>query len=145
MKFFDPLWAKLLAGLLMAFLLVGCTTFKNVFNNVDERAARVVVTVAVMDVVNKNPEYKGRILEITKQTREYVSKAPEGRATDIMDVVNKQIRWEKLTAEQSLLVNVILVSVEVELHKRIADGGLSPDAQLKVIQIIDWIEQAAST
>lgn len=143
MNLIDTIWAKLLIAVLLAFTLAGCATMKNLLNNTDERAARVVITVAVVDITTKNPEYRERIVEITGSVRDYLSKEPEGRAKDIVTLVESQIKWDKLTPEQTLLVTTVLTAVELELEKRISAGGIDPESKLKVIQIIDWIEQAA--
>lgn len=136
-----------LVALLMAMTvgLTACSTLRGVFSDPEKTTAvRVVVTVSVMDLIAKHPEYKPRILAITQNVRSYVNAEPEAKAATVIELVDSQIDYAKLSPEDGLIIKSMLVAVQSNLTQRIDNKVVDKDTLVAVGQILDWVEIAAS-
>lgn len=136
-----------LVGLLFAMTvgLTACSTIRGVFTNPEKTiAVRVVVTVSVMDLIAKHPEYKPRIIAITQSVRSYVNAQPEAKASTVIELVDSQIDYGKLSAEDGLIIKAMLVAVQSNLTQRIDNKVVDKDTLVAVGQVLDWVETAAS-
>lgn len=125
--------------------LVGCATVGGWFKKPEnQQAVKVVVTVSVVDLITKHPEYKPKILAITAGVKQYINAKPEARAGDIIALVNSQIDYGKLKPDEALIVQTLLVTVQTDLESKIKEGGVSQDTIVAVGQLIDWVETAAT-
>lgn len=133
-----------LVGALL-FGLSGCAILQSFTKKPEQQAAvKIVVTVSVIDLVTKHPEYKEGILSITHGVKQYINGKPEARAADIISLVNSQINYAKLNPEERLIVQTLLVTIQSQLEDKIAKGGVNQDVLVAVGQIIDWVETAAA-
>lgn len=131
--------------LTMVMGLTACSTIRGVFTNQEQTTAvRVVVTVSVMDLIAKHPEYKPRILAITHNVRSYVNAKPEAKAAAVIELVDAQIDYTKLAPEDGLIIKAMLVAVQSNLSERIDNKIINKDTVVAVGQVLDWVETAAS-
>lgn len=143
-KWFAGAMAAILA--VMMLCLGGCATIDKVFGSPQGTAtAKVVVQVAVFNLLTDHPEYRAPILEITKAVEDYVNGDPSARVDSIMKVVNDHIKWEKLKPNDALAIQATLALVEANLYEKINDKTLPADVKLKVSTIVEWIETVART
>lgn len=136
-----------LVSLLLAMLvgITACSTIRGVFSNPEQTVAvRVVVTVSVMDLIAKHPEYKPRILAITQNVRSYINAEPEAKASAVIELVDSQIDYAKLSPEDGLIIKAMLVTVQSNLTQRIDNKIVDKDTVVAVGQVLDWVEAAAS-
>jgi hypothetical protein len=122
-----------------SLLLPGCTTAGRPDTML---IAQVAVTYGVGKVLENNPDYAGRVAAIAAE----VGKAAGGEASTVsavMQLARTKIDWSELTPADATLVNLLLITVEVELTKRVEAGVLSPEKALLVQEVAGWIENAA--
>lgn len=135
-----------LALALTSFGLTGCASLQGFFAKPEGTAtAKVVVQVAVFNLITDKPEYKAPVLDIIKDVRTYIDGDPEARVDTIMVFVDQKIPWNKLSPQDALAIQSVLTLIEVNLYEKVQDKTLSPDLVLKVKTVIDWIETVAKT
>lgn len=135
-----------LALALTSFGLTGCASLQSFFAKPEGTAtAKVVVQVAVFNLITDKPEYKAPVLDIIKDVRTYIDGDQEARVDTIMVFVDQKIPWNKLSPQDTLAIQSVLSLIEINLYEKVQDKTLSPDLVLKVKTVIDWIETAAKT
>lgn len=134
----------ILAMIVATGSLGGCTTLKNFFSKPEgEATAKVVIQVAVFNLLTDKPEYKDIVLEITKDIRNYVAADKSARIDTVMVLVDQRIKWNKLSPADAMAISSLLTLVEVNLQEKVKDNTLSPDLILNVNKVIGWIEAVA--
>lgn len=134
-----------LLGLLCMVGLSGCSTLNGVFNNPQGQAtAKVVVQVAVFNLLTDHPEYQQPLLEITGKVDAYLEGDPEAKVDIIMDLVNQQIKWDKLSPRDALTIQSVMAVVDINLRQQIDNKTLPSDVKLKVRTVLGWINQVAN-
>jgi hypothetical protein len=125
------------------FSLQGCQAIKSVFSGENDTTLRIAVYTAVDSMIKATPEYRERILELTADSKQFIAANPEAKAADIIGSVREEIKWEKLTPNQSVIAETLLIVIQEEIRERIEGRTISDTSRTRVIQIITWIEQAA--
>lgn len=128
---------------LFPLLLTGCQLMSSLFSGEHDLALRLSTYAAVDALVEKNPEYRERIIEITGKAQTFVINNPQVNAGDIINVARQQIDWQKLTVNQIAIVETLLIVVEQEINDKIDAGSLDPNESARVLEIIGWIQEAA--
>lgn len=140
-------WASALAGLVILCMnIAGCTTLNGIFDGSSkEMTAKIVVQVAVFNLLTDRPEYQKPLLDITGKVAAYVDGDPGARVDSIIALVNEQIRWDRLSPNDALAINTTLSLIEINLREQITNQTLPEDTKLKVKTVIGWINQVAAT
>lgn len=134
-----------LLGLLMLTGLSGCATLEKALGNPQGQAtAKVVVQVAVFNLLTDHPEYQKPLLDITGKVDAYLDGDPEAKVDIIMDLVNQQIKWDKLSPRDALTIQSVLAVVDINLRQQIDNQTLPADVKLKVRTVLGWINQVAN-
>ncbi len=117
----------------------GCTTT----GKPSPIVAQVAVQYATMKVVEKNPSYAPRVIEIARNVREATNGNASATVAVIDALIRSQIKWEKLAPSDRMVVDLLLQAIKDELTARIGSGVLDSDKLLVVAQVATWIETAA--
>lgn len=127
---------------IIAVALPACATMKTLFSPSSQHSAtaRVVVQVAVFNLITEKPEYKEKILAITKTVKAYLDEKPSASVTAVVGLVNEQIHWDKLKPDERMLVQTLMAVVEMNLTEKVNDKTLPADLKVTVGQLISWIE-----
>lgn len=130
---------------LPAILAISCVSFLASCSTVSERPilAQVAVQYATIKVLENNPEHAPRVVEIARFVRENAGNSTASSVALLEAAVRAQIKWEKLDPADTVLVDLLIVTVRDELTARLGDGPLSPEQALVVAQVAAWIESAA--
>ena len=140
---FARLW--LLAGLaaLSAALLLGCATL-------EERpaTAKLVTQYAVLKFADQSSPIKradriAKVVDIATQVKGM--SAGESVSVGLLKgAVYSELLKLELAPPDALLANALVDLLAEELLARVGDGVLSPEQQLQVVQVMDWIIEAAA-
>jgi len=104
--------------------------------------AQVSVTFGVGKVLENNPSYAPRVVQIAEE----VAAAAAGEASTVdlvMSLAREKIDWANLSPADRTLVNTLLLAIEDQLRRRIESGVLSPEKALLVRELATWIADAA--
>lgn len=150
----DSAFRQFLAGILAASLLLvfslgllcapGCTTTAGGKSTLSPVVAQIAVQYGVMKVVEKNPAYGPRIVQIAQSVKEAAKGNVSATVATIDALIRSQIHWEKLSPADTQLVELTLSAIEAELEARVGAGVLAPDKLLVVSQVAGWISDAAT-
>lgn len=77
---------------------------------------RAATQYATLKVIEKNPSYAARIAEIAGETADVLEQGVLMPLDAVEALVRGKIRWERLTPEEHLLVDSLIVSVWLELR-----------------------------
>ena len=131
----------LIATVAAVLLLAGCKSP----NSLQPIAEQLAIQYATLKVLENNPDYSPRIVEITRHVREVASGDASATVEVIDGLIRSQINWAKLAPSDAMIVNTLLLAIRSELEARIGNGILDPEALLTVAQVATWIEQAAAS
>jgi len=128
----------------MVFSSAGCSTIHEWYANPANKVAiKTVVTIAVMDLVTKHPEYREKIRSTTTAVRLYVDGKPLATAPEIMALVSSKIEWDKLKPEESLAIQIVMSTIQASIEEKLASGQIKQDYRVSVGQMLDWVAAAA--
>jgi len=130
----------LVATIAAVLFLSGCAS-----NSLQPIAAQLAIQYATLKVLENNPDYAPRVVEITRHVREVASGDASATVEVIDGLIRSQIDWSKLAPSDAMIVNTLLLAIRSELEARIGNGILDPEALLTVAQVATWIEQAAAS
>lgn len=125
------------------FSLQGCQAIKEVFSGENDTTLRIAVYASVDSLIKTTPEYRERILDLTSQTKQFISANPQAKAVDIVSVARDEIKWDKLTPNQTVIAETLLIVIQEEIRERIEGRTISDTSRTRVVEMIGWIEQAA--
>lgn len=125
--------------LLSLLCLVGCQTTPT-----QHLIEQVVVQAAVMKVVENNPSYGLRIVEISKVVQQGLSGDLTASISTINSLIRNEIHWEKLKPSDRLIVDTLLSAIDTALQEKVGSGVLTQEKLLKVAEVAHWVELAAS-
>lgn len=134
-----------LVYLFVAFWGASCTT-SGPSPAVTKLGEQIAVQWAVMKVVENNPEYAARIIEISGIVRATVSKDQTATVQTIYELIVKQIDWTKLNKPSDrFLIDSLLTAMQVALNERVGTGtGMLPvDRAIAISEVVKWIEDGA--
>lgn len=125
--------------LICLFLLSGCA-----FLQEHESEARIATTYATLKVIGEDSERAARVVEIATEVRAIASGDPEATVALLIGEARELIKWDRLDAADTVLVDTLLVELEVRLIDVLGDDILPEDARVTVQTIADWVIRAAS-
>ncbi len=126
-------------------LIVGSLTTGCAWLEENETSARVLTTYATLKVIDEDPEKARRVEEIALEVLQLADSDPQTTIQRLVGEARSHIRWERLDAADSLLVNALLIELEVRLQERYGDGIIPEDARLTVRTLAGWVIEAART
>lgn len=126
-----------LTMLTAAVFLSGCATMED-----NPTLTRAVFEYATLKVIDGDAERADRVVDLMDDLMVLAS----GESTvELLDErLREQINWSSLSPADTILVNAVLEEVRMELDRQVGDGLLDPDQQLRVIEVLTWIRNAAS-
>lgn len=104
--------------------------------------ARVAVTYATCKVIENNPDHGPRILVISQAVRQVAGGESFNTVALLDTFIRSQIKWERLSAADTLLAHVLLDEVKRQLTAKVGSGVLTSDKLLVVSEVAGWIEDA---
>lgn len=115
----------------------GCASFQT-----NSAGAKLAVQYATLKVIKRDPAKAARVTNIVTEADLILT---DRTATVALAeaAVRKAIKWEDLSAEDTLLANALINAVKFELEARVGTGGLSADQVLQVRAVLAWITEAA--
>ena len=120
----------------LAFGLSGCKTTEG-----DRDAiARIAVTYATLKVVDGDLERAAKIRQVATLARSALSGDRAPTVAALIDIARKEIRWDKLDAADTVLVQLLLSEIERSLLERLGEGELVEGGGLVVSKVLKWIE-----
>lgn len=131
-----------LAALYLAFLMVaGCATFEQ-----HETSAKLVTQYATLKYIEQIPtdqkaERKARIVAVATDVKALAS--GESTLSALQAAVNQQLDKAGLSPADRLLANGLVEILVAEIQIRVGEGVLSPEQRVQVVEVIDWVLQAA--
>lgn len=99
-------------------------------------------------MIEKNPGYADDIARIAAETASLAEASDFGQVSlDALEIqVRDRIAWEKLTPEESLLIDALIVSVCLELDRAEKASERAPagrEVLYRAAVVLRWIKQAA--
>lgn len=125
-------------ALSLGVILSGCAILEE-----NPSTAKLTIQVAVLKIIDGDSDRADRVVEIAQKARFHVSSDSSVTIEAIDGEIRRHIRWDTLGAAEKLLVNAILDEAKQRLQDEIGAGLLDADQKVKVITVLDWIEQAA--
>lgn len=120
----------------LAFGLSGCKTTKG-----DRDAiARIAVTYATLKVVDGDLERAAKIRQVATLARSAIEGDRAPTVAALIEIARKEIRWDKLDAADTVLVQLLLSEIERALLERLGEGELVEGGGLVVSKVLKWIE-----
>ena len=117
MKIFTPIFCLLVFIFASIITITGCETVNWLKSN--STATEYAVKIAVIELIENGDVSSQSVVSTTHQALKYMDKNPDGKASDIIGFVKTTIPWEKLSQSQSVLINVILLSLEEKIALRV--------------------------
>lgn len=105
--------------------------------------AQLAVQYAVVKVLDNNPDFAPRVVEIATFVEENAGASQATTVLVLEQLVRAQINWDRLDAADRILVDALIAAVREELVARLGDGPLTGDNVLVVKQVAGWIKTAA--
>ena len=123
-------------------MLVGCATFEK-----HETTAKLVTQYATIKYIEQIPEAdkierKARIVAVATDAKALAS--GDTTLTALQTAVNEQLDKAGLSPADRLLANGLVEIIVAELQARIGEGVLSPEQRVQVVEVLDWVIQAAA-
>lgn len=129
---------KILTAALAAFILSACASLTE--GNTD---AKLITQYAVIKVAQGDPEKAARIEEIATEVKRYASGEAFLTVDLLIAAIRDQVRFDRLDAADTLLVNALLDKLRAELVDRFGEEPLPEDLQLAVDVVSGWVIQAS--
>lgn len=130
------------AAVVAVIILAGCANMSKWFET-NRTALEFAVKASVIQLIAEEKVNRERVLELAESAEKYVAANPEARANEIVEKVRAEIDWSKLTPGQTTLAVMLLDVVEAKIQERIEDNMVQEGTKARVLEVIDWIRQAA--
>lgn len=133
--------------ILMAVFLAGCSFLSAGLSGEDARAEFVLQAAVISGtsrLIDSDADRRDEVLKIANTIDDYLEKNPEGRAADVGLLLSENIPWDKLTQEEKLLTNGLIVLVTEEVKGQIEKGVVPADILVYLKTIVKWVKQTAS-
>lgn len=129
----------------LAVLVAGLFCFSGCASTPGDRTtiARVAVSYATYKVIENNPDHAPRIVAISQAVREVAGGETFNTVALLDTFIRSQIKWERLSAADTLLAHMLLDEIKRQLIAKVGDGALTSDKLLVVGEVAGWIEDAA--
>lgn len=128
-----------LVAVFLAVSLVGCVTMDRESN----LRSQLAVGYATDKIIKESPERALRVLEQVEKARALVTNPEPVSIAALDQAVKESIDWRKLDAADRVLVSAILIEARERLEYEIGAGVLDADQRVKVMAVLDWIDQSA--
>lgn len=136
--------APLLIMSSLLFSMSGCENIKTWIDSQDKNMAlKTVVYTAVDALIEKNPEYRDKILDLTGDAKQFIDSNPKAQASEIIAAARKDINWDKLNNNQKVIAETLLSVLEDQIKQQIDEGKLEGLNSTRVLDLIGWVEDAA--
>lgn len=128
---------KILASFLLATLMMGCAAIET-----SPVTSALTVQYATLKYIGDDTDKAQRVYTVASGMAETIQ---DGNATlTLLDqALRAEIRWERLDAADTLLLDTLLTQLQVELQSRISNGLLSPDDRVRLLKVAEWVMSAA--
>lgn len=129
----------LLVAVFIATFLSGCASSPKDWFKPDNPVAEITIQAATLKYIDGESEKAQGLLSFANQAKGYLEGSPQARAAEAVVILKSFIPWEKLSEEEQLLATAAFGVIQVELEKRIEEGGLNEDARLYLSDILNWV------
>jgi len=127
---------------LMAMAMVlfsGCSFVED-----NPNTARLTTQYATVKVIDGDSARAARIVEITSQIKLTIAEDTSATISALNTYVRGEIRWEKLTPEDTILIDAVLLNAVARLEEEVSAGLLDPDQRIQLTTFLTWIEEVAA-
>lgn len=122
----------------------GCSTISKW---VDEENVilRGVVTEAVQDSIGGEPQVRGTYIDGVEAMRDYVDDNAEARADQLADHARELLEKHEggLSDKKRRGIELVIRGIEEAISRYRDDDLLEEGERVRVLKVLDWIEQAA--
>lgn len=125
------------ALLIAVVFLVGCATMDN------NMRSQLAVGYATDKIIKERPERAMRVIEQVQKARTLITNPDPVSIASLDTAVKESIDWSKLDAADRVLVSALLIEARERLEYEIGEGMLDADQRVKVMAVLDWIDQSA--
>lgn len=110
----------------------------------NEPLYRAAVELGVLKVLEKNPTLAPRVQELAGQATAGMAAGEVVSLATLEGQIRQAIRWEKLTPEETVLLDTLIVAVRQELDRTAAGLQTPEEARLLAVKVLEWVEDAAA-
>lgn len=134
------------------FLLCGCS----IFNAVGDYSSKnpVIIDIATRQAVYRyidaaeteqaKIERAGDVVQRLRNVDAFLQGSPTASISTLLDVLNSQIEWDKLSRADKILVQDIVALVKLNLEQKAKEEMLDPDSIIGLRNIISIAISTAS-
>jgi len=111
-----------------------------------DSAARIGVRLATTKIVENNPQFRERIVEIADGLARNATGIAAISVSALEKLVRDEIDWQKIRdtdPQLEIIVDELIIAVRNELIARLGAGELEPAQALVVSNVAGWIRDAA--
>ncbi len=121
-------------------LLVGCSDYGDGTDKTNV-TVKLSVQVAVGKYLAEDLSRCPKIADVVHDAKQFITGKPVVKALDAVGVLRTQIKWEKLTPEQSHLMNTLITNIEANIAIDNTNGVIPTDTTIPLLAFMDWIDQ----
>lgn len=142
------LWVSMkfaLLALVMA-VLPACASIQGAFtgeNKGAELVLKATVVTGTAKLIDGEAERREEVLRVAHNIDNYLSKNPEGRAGEIVQIIWDFIPVDKLSENDAFLIAALLDTIQDDIQYQIEKGLVPEDVSLRARTFVRWVIQAA--
>ncbi len=133
---------RMFAVFVMMIALSACSSVGK-FVEESPAAAQLTFQYATAKIVDAQQDRAEKVLSAVSDARQYVSGDASVTVEFLYDQAVDRINWDRLDAADQILVKAILQNASERLQREIGAGILDESQELRLLTVLDWIEDAA--
>lgn len=131
---------SMLIGLLLT-VLSGCSVLDAVAKNENELAVKY----ATLKVLERGSINTDRVVNLISEAKTYVKSDDSILVSALVQGARERLIESNLSYADKLLIQTILSSAQERIEDRLGADVLDKDRRLKLLTILQWIEEAAES
>lgn len=126
--------------ILIALTFAGCA----VLSDKDPIAQKIAVQYATAKVIGDDREKAVKLVGWVEEAEVYINSEVEVRIDILEQALRDRIDWNNLDAQETLIVDSILMESRLRLVDQIGAGALDPESLIKLSIVLGWIKEAGN-
>lgn len=125
---------------LFLYTLTGCSVLKYFSDDVNKDAVQYA-TEKIIERPNVSAE---AILKLVAKAKNYVTSSDTVLVSTLADGARERLAASSLSFAEQILIDAILQNAQDRLEERLGSSALSDTERVKLLTVLDWIEEAAN-
>jgi hypothetical protein len=129
---------KILIAIAMMFT-TGCAMLPST----ESTTARLAVQYGTLKYIGDDVEKAARVRDVVTDAQNILDIGTSVTVIALDAAIRDRISWDRLDLADTLLLNVLLDELRIEMESRIGAGQLNEDDRVRVSAVFGWINSAA--